>query len=227
MAKPVGLGVDPKIKSKILAGEFIKFSTLLPKPQHANDQDSKFHTVEKEGQLMFVKANDTTKIRSISKWLEAFHVFVSIYCSKHTSEVGNLMTYAQIVQGIAKSCGDDAALEYDEKFLQWHEASSKSCPWNQKNPELFQDAMVLGLENKSKIKKQPFRATQTRYRHCFTYNNKGSCPKGNNCPYLHICQNCTGKHPRTTCIKIKTGQHNSKQFTNDTLRKSQPPPKKD
>ena len=77
-AKPEVLGLDPKITAKILAGEFVKFSNLLPKPHYDQVQESKFHTVEKEGQLVFVKANDALKIRSINKWLEAFHVFVAI-----------------------------------------------------------------------------------------------------------------------------------------------------
>ena len=71
-----------------------------------------------EGQLVFVKANDALKIRSISKWQEAFHICVVIYCFRHSSEISDLMTYAPMVQGIAKSCGDDAALIYNEKFRQ-------------------------------------------------------------------------------------------------------------
>ena len=63
---------------------------------------------------MFVKANDALKIRSISKWQEAFHICVVIYCFRHSSEISDLMTYAPMVQGIAKSCGDDAALIYNE-----------------------------------------------------------------------------------------------------------------
>lgn len=55
---------------------------------------------------MFVRSNDSGKI---SVWLEAFHVFVAIYCSKFPAEIGHLMTYAQIVQGISKSSGDDVA----------------------------------------------------------------------------------------------------------------------
>ena len=58
---------------------------------------------------MFVRSIDSGKIRNISVWLEAFHVFVAIYCSKFPAEIGHLMTYAQIVQGISKSSGDDVA----------------------------------------------------------------------------------------------------------------------
>lgn len=85
-------------------------------PKNTWDQEPKFKTVEQDGQLMFVKTNDTAKIKTLSQWTEAFHVFVAIYCQKHPEDVGHLMTYAEIVQGIAKSCGDEAAIDYDEKF---------------------------------------------------------------------------------------------------------------
>ena len=39
-----------------------------------------------------------------------------------------------------------------------------------------------------------------------TNYNTGSCPKGKNCPYQHICQNCTGKNFRITCLKYKAKQ---------------------
>lgn len=48
VAKPVGLGVDPKIKAKIFANEFVKFAFLLPKSPF--DADEKFKSIEKDGQ---------------------------------------------------------------------------------------------------------------------------------------------------------------------------------
>lgn len=55
---------------------------------------------------MFVRSNNSGKIRNINIWLEAFHVFVAIDCSKFPAEIRPLMTYAQIVQGISKSTDD-------------------------------------------------------------------------------------------------------------------------
>ena len=40
----------------------------------------------------------------------------SCYCSIHSSEISDLMTHAQIVQDLARSCDDDDALAYDENF---------------------------------------------------------------------------------------------------------------
>lgn len=228
ISKPVGLGVDMKIKTKILANEYIKLATLIPKSSF--EQEPKFKSVEKDGQLIFIKSNDTSQIKTIAQWMEAFHVFVAIYCIKYPDEVGQLMTYAQIIQGIAKSCGDEAAISYDEKFRQWRQVAPRACPWDTKNSELFHDAMVQGFEAKTKLKKQPFRATPSKQKYCFTFNNTGSCNRGNSCPYAHICQYCSNKHSRLHCTKYKQGQHsaaNAKPTNNDQRKKPSTLTKKD
>lgn len=86
VTRPVGLGVDPKIKAKIYANEFVKFASLLPKSPF--DADEKFKSIEKDGQLLFIKSTEAGQIRNLTTWLQAFNVFVAIYCSNHPSEVG-------------------------------------------------------------------------------------------------------------------------------------------
>lgn len=85
-------------------------------------------------------------------------MFVAIHCTKYLDEVGQLMTYAQKIHGIAKSCGDDAAISYDEQFRQWRQVAPRACPWERKNSQLFHDAIVQGLDLQTKFKKQPFRS---------------------------------------------------------------------
>lgn len=74
--------------------------------------------------------------KTLPQWTEVFHVFVAIHCTKYPDEVGQLMTFAQIIQGIAKSSGDDAAINYDEKFRQWRQVAPRACPWDRKNRAL-------------------------------------------------------------------------------------------
>lgn len=62
VARPVGLGVDPKIKANIFANEFVKFAALLPKSPF--DADEKFKSTEKDGQLLFVKSTEAGQIRN-------------------------------------------------------------------------------------------------------------------------------------------------------------------
>lgn len=67
--------------------------------------------------------------------------------SKASCNVGHLMTYAydEIVQGIAKYCGDEAAIDYDEKFRQWRQVAPQACPRNLRNMELFHTSQSLSF----------------------------------------------------------------------------------
>lgn len=160
------------------------------------------------------------------KWTEAFHIYVAIVAEKTPTEIGNLMLYAQTIKKIADSCGDHAALLYDEKFRRWRQRDPAACPWHLKNVELYQEAVVLGLDFKLKTKKQPFRAPP-KHKYCFSYNNHGTCPKGNACPHPHVCQLCAGKHWRKFCPKFKSSSkyHSNNSTTSQTnplqLRKDQ------
>ena len=143
--------------------------------------------MEKDDQLVFVKDTDKHSVNTLLKWMECFHIFVAIYSEKVPQEVPNLMAYAQINQNIPRSSGDKAAIRYDERFRFWHQQDPDSCPWQQKNLELFQEAMVQGLEFKSKTKLQPFWTPQAKHKYCFAYNT-GSCPKGSSA-HTHTCAN--------------------------------------
>jgi hypothetical protein len=94
----LALGVDDKLRAKIQAGEFVKFSNLLSASSSAEYEQ--YRSVEKDGQLVFVKSTEKDSIRSISKWMEAFHTFVAIYTAKFPEEMGNLMSYAHTIQWI-------------------------------------------------------------------------------------------------------------------------------
>lgn len=143
---------------------------------------------------MFFKSNEKDPIKTIAEWTEAYQVFVAILTEKYPHEIANLMLYAQTVQNIAESCGDQAASQYDEKFRRWRQKDPATYPWQQKNAELYQEALVLGLDYKLKSKKQqPFRAP-LKHKYCCSYNNHGTCPKDNACPHPHVCQICAGKH---------------------------------
>ena len=213
------LGVDDKTRSKIYAGEYVKFSSLLPLDPNSPAKNQ-YRSVEQAGQLVFLKSNEKDSINTITKWTEAYQVFVAIYAEKYPLEIGNLMVYAQTVQKIAESCGDQAALQYDEKFRRWRQKDPSACPWQSKNPELYQEALVLGLDYKFKSKKpQPFRAP-LKHRYCFSYNNFGTCPKNNSCPHPHVCQICAGKHWRKLCPRFK--QDKSKQTKDNSSNAPKP-----
>lgn len=81
---------------------------------------------------MFFKSNEKDPIKTILKWTEAYQVFVAILAEKYPHEIANLMLYAQTIQKLAESRGDQAALQYDEKFRRWRQKYPATCPWQQK-----------------------------------------------------------------------------------------------
>lgn len=101
------LGVDDKLQRSIHEGQYVKFASLLPPENESTD--NRYRSLEKEGQLIFVKHNEKNSIPNIPKWMEAFHIFVAVYSEKFPQEIGSLMTYAQTIQNIAKP-GDQTAL---------------------------------------------------------------------------------------------------------------------
>lgn len=54
--------------------------------------------MKREGQLVFVKAKVKDPIKTINKWMEAFHVFVAVFTEKFSIETSALMAYSQIAR---------------------------------------------------------------------------------------------------------------------------------
>lgn len=78
-----------------MIADYIKFFSLLQ--SNLTTENDKYKSVEKDGQLLFLKSNEKESVKTIAKWMEAFHIFVAIYAEKHPQEISNLMAYAQIV----------------------------------------------------------------------------------------------------------------------------------
>ena len=135
ISKPLALGIDPKIKTKIWALEYIDLGCLLNKKQ----SKGKFQPTEtSEGGMAWEKQQPPTyRFENISHWLSAFHIFVSIYSEKYPKETGSLMKYADIIQNLARRSCDVAAYIYDRTYREWREHDYESLPWDQVNNELY------------------------------------------------------------------------------------------
>ena len=184
------MGIDPKIKTKIWALEYIDLGCLLNKKQ----SKVKFQPTEtSEGGMAWEKQQPPTyRFENISHWLPAFHIFVNIYSEKYPKETGSLMQYADIIQTLARRSCDVAAYIYDRTYREWREHDYESLPWDQVNNELYSEAMSLGLkikfDNLSKnLKSLPFPVSGAPQRsslwsskkYCYSFNNNdGRCERG-------------------------------------------------
>ena len=210
MARPLGLGIDSKIKDKIWANQYVELHTLL-----STKKTDKIEFVDNGDGFLKCKKSNSAAIKTFDKWLEAFHTFVAIYSSKFPKETPNLMRHATIVQRLSKQAGDEAALFYDEHFRLWRQDNPEYLPWGQLNSELQNEALAMGFSEKHN---QPFqnksKQAGSSKPYCFRYNNSnGHCPR-QNCPFQHKCQKCGGSHSKKQCT--------SKPINNDSNTKRNP-----
>ena len=65
------LGIDHKLRNKIHSGEYVKFTSLLKPVEIDSGVRNNYHTVEKDGQLVFIKATDTPTVitaLAVERW---------------------------------------------------------------------------------------------------------------------------------------------------------------
>lgn len=119
-----------------LWGSKCKSASLLPPANRPTDNS--YPSIEEEGQLIFFFKHSKKNSINITKWIEAFQIFVAVYNEKSPHE--SLTTNAQTIQNIANTCWDQAALCYDGKFIKWKGKGSAVCPCLglKKKVELYQ-----------------------------------------------------------------------------------------
>jgi hypothetical protein len=204
--RPLTLDIDSKTKAQIWANEFVSFDLLLPKKE-LKEIKYKFQDREGEGGPGFVKQQFmTSKVVNMAQWLEAFHVFVAIYCEKFPNESPSLMKYASIMSNVAKKSTETAALMYDHDFRKLRELDPVGIRWDRLCTDLFNEALGEGLKSKIREMEQLFLGKEkmpnknNRKLTCHNYNNEGYCTRANG-RFGHFCQFCGGSHPRKSCRK--------------------------
>ena len=110
------LGVDDKTRSNIHAGEYVKFSSLLPSDSNSPAKNH-YRSLEQDGQLVFFKSNEKDPINTITKQTEAYQVYVAILAEKYPLETGTLMVYAQTVQKLPSHVGTKLLFNRTKSFV--------------------------------------------------------------------------------------------------------------
>ncbi|XP_062622107.1 uncharacterized protein LOC134283613 isoform X3 [Saccostrea cucullata] len=205
IGRPLGQGIDTKIKAKIWAEEFIQLGCLVFKQPYA-----KLEAVQaSDNSVTFLQKEHKYFFKSLQQWTGAFHVFVAIYCEKFPEQAPNLMKYMATVQKLSSDVGERAAFHYDEQFRKWRAENLDQMPWEKINSELHSEALQIGLKSKlfqtegktsrpKQNQQQPFRIKNNK-KPCFSFNNNaGQCARSN-CEYAHICSKCFGDHNKKDC----------------------------
>ncbi len=204
----LGANLDDKIKSKIIAGEFVEMSALWDVDELPPRVNMSFR--EEDGsQLSFspAKARDPN---SFAEWEYLFFTFASVYSSYHPKEAGGVFSYMRRVADIHRDYPNTFIWRvYDTKFRK-AKAKCKALPWHIMIPQMQSDArsayyrsLATKKDRKPAPQPQP-RGNQNqgpkrRVRNsCDRWNSVASCSKSN-CKFLHVCSNCRGNHIVLNC----------------------------
>ena len=198
---PLGSLIDPRLKAKLWAGQFIEIDSLVGE---FHESPVLIFDTQNRQPAMHMRDNVSKRIFNVAQWTDAFLVYVTIYVECHPTEVASILKYVQLVRSMAASTRNNVFLSYDRDFRKLR--AHNNMPWDVIHQELY---FALSSKNQSQTMTQNPRPAQSnagrqpfRRGVCYAFASTGRCRR-NNCLYDHTCTKCGGNHhPRLQCSQV-------------------------
>ena len=212
--------VDPLIKERIIRGQYVDFSKLIPKDRIQMEESAqKMQLVMKGGNTFFIPASDNvTVISNIQRWDQAFRVFSEIYCRQNVNRSTELIQYSHVIHSAASTYVWDNVYAYDKDF-RLHIAENPGRSW----AILLHQARAMRL--RERIRPGDFNRQHYNDRnknnnskdYCKHYN-KGRCTFGSRCKYEHRCSYCHKPgHGLFNCRKLAADKKEKEAVSGNTV----------
>ena len=134
--------VPPKIRERIIRGEYIDFVTLLPKTMFSGSTEpdsSTFFTVQlapNSGDASIRPAAKPRKIASFANWMEAWNIYLAVCIDHMPSCAPSLIAYQCIITSASTQYPLESWLNYDVQFRTLA-ASHASIRWDIHHTDLW------------------------------------------------------------------------------------------
>ena len=212
--------IDQITYDKIVNGEYVDFSRLIPKDKVLIEEENKMQLVNKDGQIFFVPANsDKTSISNFSRWEQAFRVFCDVYTRAHPNRSSELVQYNHIIHTASMSYNWDNVYLYDKDF-RLHMSRHPSRSWAlmlQQSWTLRLKDRIIRHENNNRTFNDSSKSSPGSG-HCRRFN-RGKCSYGHTCKYEHRCYYCNKVgHGVVACRQMKYDR-NDRDRNNDRYHK--------
>ena len=227
-ASPMGLHrpLEKNLEDKILRGEYIDFTLLLP--------DSIAHPQSPVVQLRVEDSapgslvSPVTMVRkrkpvidTFHKWLDAYTTYMFVIVAAYPRRALELLKYQQIISRAESKFKGLAWLAYDEQFRHYA-ASDLTRPWDLVDLELWTVTFSGLAKPHCFVCSSPYhsqadcpKADPTRRQNrgpgscCFSFNKPSGCNR-RSCQFPHVCSRCRSpSHAFPNC----TSDGPSKNFT--------------
>ena len=229
----LGATLDPKIKAKIWAGEYVDLSSL----QGTADPAVSVSVHDDGNPSISLKTSKSTPPASYFQWLRLFGIYAAVYLQKFPNQAPSMVTYMVRILEINTKHAGYLWRSYDENFRRVRaHVTEEVLPWHRINWDLLLQNMSNGPLSTPNPRNQPFRrnpnqTNQTRFDTtnrtprgiCFVYDKQGKCDRPA-CRFEHKCTKCWRKgHPREKCYsKVQQPQPSNLQRENKTTLQTLP-----
>ena len=199
----MGGHVDIATRNKIINGEYVDFSCLLPKDRLNDMDETRMELVNRNGHSYWVPAEkEGNIISSFYHWEQAFRIFSRIYTERFPNRVTELIQYNHVINSASMSFTWENVYAYDKDF-RMHLSRYPDRSWG----VILQQAYMLRLKDRlSGRNDRAGNASQNSAgrghgKICYKFT-RGHCTYGLNCKFEHRC---------AICNKWGHGAHNCKR----------------
>ena len=226
-ASPMGLHrpLEKNLEDKILRGEYVDFTLLLPDSiAHPQSPEVQLRVEDSAPGSLVAPVTMVRKrkpvIDSFHKWLDAYTTYMLVIVAAYPRRALELIKYQQIISRAESKFKGLAWLAYDEQFRRYA-ASDLTRPWDLVDLELWTVTFSGLAKPHCFVCSSPYHSqadcpkadpTRRQYRGsgscCFSFNKPSGCNR-RSCQFPHVCSRCRSpSHAFPNC----TSNGSSKNF---------------
>ena len=183
----VGSHLDQNMQDRIIQGEYVDFSRLIPKDKILTADDNRYEMVVKDGKTYWVPVGNQegTSISNFNRWEQAFCVYSDVYMRAYPHRSSELVQYCHLIHTASQSYTWENVYMYDKDF-RLHMARHPTCSWS----IILQQAWVVRLKDRLKMNWSGSGNRPSDKKEICKRFNRGECAAGNECRYEHQCSFC-------------------------------------
>ena len=182
--------VDQSVIDKVENKQFVTMDPFLPKlDAYTYQDDQKLDMVNRGGQVFWVPHTDKRqKVTNLQSWDQAFRTYMAIYTKKFPNEAAEMAQYVHTIHHAASKYTWENVAYHDYTFRKNMEKHPNRS-WAKTFVHMWNIALCDPIRQQNSGSNVNVRGRGRKP--CWRFN-KGHCPYGAQCKFLHVCTFCEG-----------------------------------
>ena len=160
--------VPPKVRERIIKGEYIDFVTLLPKAMFSSGTEPEgttsftFQLPSNSGDISVRPAKKPKSITSFSNWMEAWNIYLAVCVDHMPFRAPSLIAYQRIITSASIQYPLESWLSYDVQFRTLA-AADPSLRWDIRHADLWLQCVTQSSAQQSRRWPCPYCGATNHY----------------------------------------------------------------